>query len=279
MSGRICVVDDIPVNLIVAKRALETEYDVRTVESGKELLSLLETWRPDLILLDVEMPVMNGFEVLGCLKAKGETADIPVIFLSSCDNPTDEAKALSLGAEDFIRKPFYPPLLRKRLELRFRLDSQARTIRDYEQKMRTLVRDNNMALGKLQTKFLKAIVELVERREEVSGGHAERTYKYVEVLLDVLIKNKIYDDVVTSWEKELFLQSTLFYDLGKVSVKDTILLKPDKLADYEYDEIKKHPLMGVKIIEEIRAGMDNNSAETSFLDYAKVLAGFHHEKW
>jgi putative two-component system response regulator len=278
-NGKICIVDDIPVNLRVAKCALENEYDVKTVGSGKELLSLLETWRPDLILLDIEMPVMNGFDVLGRLKAGFDTADIPVIILSSNDNLEDEVKSFSLGAEDFIRKPFYPPLLRRRLELRFRAASQARTIYDYEQKIQALVRDNRAALGNLQAKLLKTIVELVERREEVSGGHAERTYKYMEVLLDVLIKNKIYDDVVTSWEKDLFLQSTLLYDLGKVFVKDAILLKPDKLADYEYDEIKKHPIMGVKIIEDIRAGMDSNSAETSVLDYAKVLAGFHHEKW
>jgi putative two-component system response regulator len=278
-NGKICVVDDVPANLLMAKQALQADYDIKTVKSGTELLSLLENWRPDLILLDIEMPVMNGFEVLSRLKAEPEMAAIPVIILSSDNSLQDEAKCFSLGAEDFIQKPFYPPFLRKRLGRHFRLESQARIICDYEQKIQALVRDSNMALGNLQSRLLKTIVELVERREEISGGHAERTYKYVEVLLDVLIKNKIYDDIVNSWEKELFLQSTLLYDLGKISVKDAILLKPDKLADYEYDEIKKHPLMGVKIIEEIRAGMDNNTAETSVLDYAKILAGFHHEKW
>jgi putative two-component system response regulator len=278
-SEKICVVDDLPVNLLVVKQALQNEYDIKTVKSGKGLLSLLASWRPDLILLDIEMPFMSGFEVLSHLKADSGTAGIPVIILSSNNNLDDEAKCFSLGAEDFIHKPFYPPLLRRRLDRYFRLESQGKTIRDYEQKIQTLVRNNHAALGNLQSKLLKTIVELVERREEISGGHAERTYKYIEVLLDVLVKNKIYDDIVNSWKKDLFLQSTLLYDLGKISVKDAILLKPDKLADYEYDEIKKHPLMGVKIIEEIRTGMDNDSAETDVLDYAKVLAGFHHEKW
>jgi putative two-component system response regulator len=278
-NEKVCVVDDVPINLLMAKQALQNEYVVKTVNSGKELLSLLAVWRPDLILLDIEMPVMGGFEVLSRLKADPAMASIPVVFLSSNTSLEDEAKCLSLGAEDFIQKPFYPPLLRKRLDRYFRLESQARTIRDYEKKICNLVRDSKAALGNLQSKLLKTVVELVERREEISGGHAERTYKYVEVLLDVLIQNKIYDDIVTSWKKDLFLQSTLLYDLGKVSVKDAILLKPDKLADHEYDEIKKHPLMGVKIIEGIRAEMDDNSAETSVLDYGKDLAGFHHEKW
>jgi putative two-component system response regulator len=120
---------------------------------------------------------------------------------------------------------------------------------------------------------------MVERRDEVSGGHAERTCKYMEVLLDVLVKNNVYEDVIKSGQKDLFLQSAVLYDLGKISVKDTILLKPEKLAENEYDEIKKHTLMGVKIIEDIKAGMTDNSVETSILDYAKVFAGFHHEKW
>jgi putative two-component system response regulator len=107
----------------------------------------------------------------------------------------------------------------------------------------------------------------------------ERTRRYVEVLLDVLVKNNIYQDVVASWEKELFLQSTIFYDLGKISVKGDILLKPGKLAEDEYNEMKKHTVMGVKIIDDIQAGMAKNSSETSVFDYAQEVAGFHHEKW
>jgi putative two-component system response regulator len=107
----------------------------------------------------------------------------------------------------------------------------------------------------------------------------ERTRKYVEVLLDVLIKNNVYHDIIGSWEKELFLQSTLLYDLGKISIKDDILRKPGKLAENEFNEMKKHTLMGVKIIEEIQTDLEKNSAAASVLDYAKVLAGFHHEKW
>lgn len=278
-SKRIVIVDDNPVNLKVGTSILQGLYQVNTVPSGEKLFKLLETVKPDMILLDIDMPVMGGFEVMRRLKDDPVTAGIPVIFLTADNNIDYEAESFSLGAADFIVKPYYPPLLRKRIELHLLTVSQARTIREYEKKVQTLIQDNKAAVGDLQNRMLKTVIELVERRDEVSGGHVERTRKYVEVLLDVLIKNDIYQDVISSWEKELFLQSTIFYDLGKISVKDDILLKPGKLAEDEYNEMKKHTVMGVKLIDEIKAGMAKNSAETSVLDYAKEVAGFHHEKW
>jgi putative two-component system response regulator len=272
-------VDDNPVNLMVGTSILQGLYQVNAVPSGEKLFKILEIVKPDLILLDIDMPVMNGFDVLQRLKADPRTADIPVIFLTADNNIEYEAKGFSLGGADFIAKPYYPPLLRKRVELYLLAVSQAQTIRKYEKKVQTLIQDNKVAVGDLQNRMLKTVIELVERRDEVSGGHVERTRKYVEVLLDVLIKNNIYQDVVGSWEKELFLQSTIFYDLGKISVKDDILLKPGKLAEDEYNEMKKHIVMGVKIIDDIKTGMAKNSAETSVFDYAKEVAGFHHEKW
>jgi putative two-component system response regulator len=134
-------------------------------------------------------------------------------------------------------------------------------------------------------RLLHTVIELVERRNEVSGGHVGRTRQYVEVLLDVLIKNNIYSDIVTSWEKELVLNSTMLYDLGKLSIHDAILLKPDKLEEEEYSTMKNHTLMGVKIIDHIRADLlsggtlAENSREANILDYAKEFAGYHHEKW
>jgi putative two-component system response regulator len=276
---RIIIVDDNPVNLMVGTHILRDLYQISTVLSGEKLFKTLETVKPDLILLDIDMPVMNGFEVIKRLKAESRTADIPVIFLTAEGNIDYESKGFSLGAADFIVKPCYPPLLRKRLELHLLTVSQAKIIREYEEKVQTLIQDGKAAMGDLQTRMLKTVIELVERRDEVSGGHVERTRRYVEVLLDVLIKNNIYQDVIGSWEKDLFLQSTIFYDLGKISVKDDILLKPGKLVEDEYNEMKKHTVMGVKIIDDIKAGMAKNSVEASVFDYAKDVAGFHHEKW
>jgi putative two-component system response regulator len=278
-NKKVVIVDDSQVNLMVGTNALKGHYQVSAVPSGEKLFRLLGVDHPDLILLDIDMPEMDGFEVIRRLKADPRTAGIPVIFLTADTSLEYESRAFPLGAADFIRKPYFPPFLLKRLELHFLAASQGRTIREYDAKIKALIRDNRNALGDLQNRLLKTVIELVERRDEVGGGHVERTRKYMEVLLDVLVKNNIYQDVVNSWEKELFLQSTLFYDLGKISVKDTILMKPGKLAENEYNEMKNHTLMGVKIIEDIKSGMHDNTAETSVLDYAKVFAGYHHEKW
>jgi putative two-component system response regulator len=276
---KIIIVDDNPVNLMVGENVLQGFYDIITALPGEKLFKLLKKVKPDLILLDIDMPLMNGFEVIERLKAGSSTADIPVIFLTAEDSIEFEAKGLDLGAVDFIHKPYCPSLLRKRLELHFLAASHAEIVGDYENRLQTLIRNNQTAVGDLQNRLLKTVIELVERRDEVSGGHVERTRKYVEVLLNVLIKNNIYQDVVNSWEKELFLQSTFFYDLGKISVKDDILLKPGKLAEDEFNEMKKHTINGVKIIDGIKANMAKNSAEASVFDYAKEVAGFHHEKW
>jgi putative two-component system response regulator len=276
---RIIIVDDNSVNLLIGMNALQGLYQVCTVPCGEKLFKILNSVKPDLILLDIDMPVMNGFEVIRRLKANSDTAGIPVIFLTADNNVEYEARGFSLGAADFIVKPYYPSLLRKRLELHLLVESQAKTVQEYEKKMQALIQDSRIAAGDLQNRMLKTIIELVERRDEVSGGHVERTRKYVEVLLDVLVKNNIYKDVVSSWQKDSFLQSTIFYDLGKISVKDDILLKPGRLAEDEYNEMKKHTVMGVKIIDDIKAGMARNSAEASVFDYAKEVAGSHHEKW
>jgi putative two-component system response regulator len=275
----VILVDDNPTNLRAGKCILKDSYQVIVVPSGKNLFAALEVIHPDLILLDIDMPEMNGFQVINRLKANPRTAEIPVIFFTANEDLENITQAFSLGAVDFIQKPCFPPVLQKRIAAQILVESQAKQLREYENQIQTLIQDNRNALGDLQNRLLKTVIDMVERRDEVSGGHVERTRKYMEVLLDVLIKNNVYEDVIKSWQKDLFLQSTILYDLGKISVKDTILLKPEKLAENEYDEMKKHTLMGVKIIEDIKAGMADSSVETSILDYAKVFAGFHHEKW
>jgi putative two-component system response regulator len=275
----IAVVDDSPTNLAIGTTVLKNSYKVLAVPSGEKLFEVLASVHPDLILLDIDMPGMDGFEVIKRLKADPLNAEIPVIYLSSNNTLEDIAGGYSLGAVGYILKPYYPVHLCKQVELHLLVESQAKQIRESEEKIQTLILDNKNAMGDLQNRLLKTVINLVERRDEVSGGHAERTRKYVEVLLDVLIENNVYEDIVNSWEKDLVLQSTFLYDLGKLSVKDAILLKPGKLADSEFDEMKKHTTMGVKIIEDLKTELHRDSAETSILDYGKVFAGFHHEKW
>ncbi|MDR2404299.1 MAG: response regulator [Spirochaetaceae bacterium] len=276
---KIVLVDDSIINLKIGRKVLGRLYDVYTVPSGEKLLNLLKTVVPNLILLDIDMPVMNGFEVLSCLKADNHTRDIPVIFLSSVSDSHSEDTGLSMGAVDYVSKPYTPSLLCNRIEMQFLLKEQREQILDYENKLTELRQEKEKILGDFRKNILKILIDLVDRRNEITNGHVERTRRYIEVLLDVLLKNNIYQDVINTWEKEFLLQSTLLYDLGKLSVKDTILSKPGKLTEDEFNEVKKHTLLGVKILEDIETDIGEPFTETSLFSHAKVFAGTHHERW
>jgi putative two-component system response regulator len=275
----IALVDDSIINLKIGRKVLGSLYDIYTVPSGEKLFNLLETVEPGVILLDIDMPVMNGFEVIRRLKADKRTEGIPVIFLSASTEPDVEETGLSLGAADYVLKPYAPPLLRNRIETQFLLEARRKQILDYEKKLQELRQEKETILGNLRKNVFKTVIDLVERRNEVSDGHAERTHRYVALLLDVLIKNNIYQDVISTWERESLLQATMLYDLGKLSIKDHILSKPGKLTDDEFNEVKKHTLLGVQILEGIAADIGETPAETGFLNHAKTFAGTHHEKW
>jgi putative two-component system response regulator len=176
---KIILVDDVLVNLKIGAKALGDDYDVFTVPSAEKLFKMLENLRPGLILLDIDMPVMDGYEALGILKAGERTRDIPVIFLSANRGPPYESRGLSLGAADYLTKPYSPELLKRRVQMQFRLDSQRRAIADYQEKLRQLELEKTRALGELKRKVLGTVIELVERRDEVTGGHIERTHRAV----------------------------------------------------------------------------------------------------
>jgi putative two-component system response regulator len=276
---KIVLVDDMLTNLRIGKTILGEHYDVFTVSSAAKLFHILGQITPDLILLDIDMPEMNGYEALKVLKAAEGTREIPVIFLSANSGPAYEAEGLNLGAVDYLVKPYSCQLLCKRVEAQIRLESQRKIISEYEEKLRQAEQEKTKALEEQQRNVLKTVIELVERRDEVTGGHTGRTHQYVGLLLDVLAKNNIYQDIIQSWKRDFLLQSTRLYDLGKVSINDRLLLKPDKLTEEEYTEMKKHTLLGVKILEDIEADLRESSVEINFLDHAKAFAGSHHEKW
>ncbi|MDR1352952.1 MAG: response regulator [Treponema sp.] len=231
---KIILVDDSLVNLKIGSKILIKNYDVFTAPSAEKLFQVLEKVKADLILLDINMPVMDGYEAISILKANEQTKDIPVIFLTSNSGSDCESECLALGAADYMLKPYSSQLLLKRVETQLRLRAQEKIIRKYEGRLRKTEGEKAKALEELQWNIFKTVTELLERREEVTGGHINRANKYVEVLLDVLRKNNIYQDIVQSQGNQFLLQSTLLYDMGKVLPNDQILLKAAKLTDEEY---------------------------------------------
>jgi putative two-component system response regulator len=138
-----------------------------------------------------------------------------------------------------------------------------------------MVAEKTKTIVNLQNAVLKTVANLVEHRDEITGGHVERTRDYLAILTDAMIKRNLHNDEIRSWDIDFFLQSSQLHDVGKISIKDSILLKPGRLTTEEFDEMKNHTVFGVKIIEEI----EKDSPESSFLKHAKIFAGTHHEKW
>ena len=273
--GIIVMVDDDITNLTLARNGLADTYSVFTAPSGKKLFELLQRIMPTLILLDIEMPVMDGYEVIKILKNTTKTAHIPVIFLTAKNDPDSEALGFDLGAVDYILKPFSQQLLIKRVGLHILLESQKQELERYTRDLEGEVRKKTRTVLELQSAILKTVAELVECRDNITGGHIERTQRYLAMLLDFMMEHNVYAEELLSWDAELFALSSQLHDVGKISIKDNILLKSGELTNDEFEEMKKHTTFGMDIIDK----MKENTAESSFLNYARTLAGCHHEKW
>jgi putative two-component system response regulator len=273
----IFMVDDNLTNLTVGKNALLGKYKVFTIPTGKKLFEMLDKTIPDLILLDIEMPEMNGYDIIKILKNDPKTAEIPVIFLTARSDSGSELEGLSLGAIDYISKPFSPPLLLKRIEVHMLVEDQKHELEDYNENLQEKVDEKTKTVLDLQNAILRTVAELVECRDDTTGGHIERTQSYLRILIDSLLEDGLYKDEVMGWSKDfdIILQSSQLHDVGKIAIKDSILQKPAKLTPEEFDEMKTHTTFGIKVIERIQ----ENTSDAAFLKYAKVFASTHHEKW
>jgi putative two-component system response regulator len=276
LRKKIIIVDDNIINLTLGKSILLTQpYDVFTVPSGEKLFKLLEKIIPDLILLDIEMPVMDGYEVIKQLKSKEKFVNIPVIFLTIRNDASSEIEGLNLGAIDYISKPFSPPLLLKRIELHLLIEDQKSELTKYNSDLQKTIERKTKTILDMQSFMLKAVVDLVEFRDVSSSGHLEQTYQYLKILLDTMVRQELYQDKIAEWDMDFVLQSSMLHDVGKIAIRDSILLKPGKLSNEEFEEMKKHTIYGVKIIEKL----EQDTPENEFLQHAKIFAGTHHERW
>jgi putative two-component system response regulator len=273
--SKILLVDDNPVNLKLARNILMSQYEVFTVPSARKMMEFLDKTLPDLILLDVMMPDVDGREAIKWIKSQHKTEDIPVIFVTSKSDMDSELEGLALGAVDYIFKPFSPPLLLKRVEVHMKMEHQTRLLQNWNADLKILVDEKTGAVVKLQNAVLKTMANLVESRDGVTGWHVERTGQFLRLLVDEMQKQGVYSDVLKTWDIDLFLSSAQLHDVGKIAIRDSILLKPGSLTKEEFEEIKLHSTFGETIIEKIQ----EDAGESAFLTHGKIMAGTHHEKW
>jgi putative two-component system response regulator len=257
----ILIVDDNIMTLGQISAQLKDLYRVSLAKSGVQALAICASERPDLILLDVEMPGLNGFETIEILKRTLALSRIPVIFVTSSSDAETEIRCLASGARDFIVKPTEKSILLHRIELHLR-------IADYQSNL------ENMA-NEITDSIAISLADLIECRDAGTGGHVVRTSKYVELLGQRLLRKGLFVDELSGYGLDMMVRATPLHDIGKIAISDRILLKPGKLNKEEFSVMKRHASIG----SEILGRMYERTPTQSHLQYAKVIAASHHERF
>jgi putative two-component system response regulator len=271
----IMMVDDNITNLDMGKEILKDRYTVFPITSGEKFLEIIKKVPPDLVLLDIEMPEMNGYDVIRKLKAIPSMDDIPVIFLTAKSDPDSELSGMNLGATDYISKPFSPALLLKRIENHLLISSQKKDLKNYNENLQQMVQTQIEQIVELQYAVISSMVEMIEFRDTVTFGHIVRTQRYLKLLVEKLIAQGIYKNTTSQWNLSFLIPSAQLHDVGKIRIPIELLNKSGRFTPEEFNIMKQHPTYGVEIIEHIAS----NTKHHTFLDYAKLFAATHHEKW
>ena len=279
---KIIIVDDNMANLTMGRDILKTFYDITPVTSALKLFEIIEKIKPDLILLDVEMPEMDGYQTIKKLKTDKNLKDIPVFFITAKSDETSELQGFDLGAADYISKPFSAPLLLKRISNILSLEQHKKDLiasqaelKDYAENLEKKVHEKTKEVIDLQNAVLNTVVDLVEFRDKLTGGHINRTQQYLKTLTEELIHQQKYTEETAEWDMDTFLSSAPLHDVGKIAITDLILNKPAKLTPEEFEIMKTNVTVGVDAIEKIM----KNTEQHAFLQYALLITGTHHEKW
>ncbi len=289
IQGTVLVVDDTPQNLSIMGELLQPFYRVRIANSGEKALRAARSEpRPDLILLDVMMPGMDGYEVLRQLRADVATRDMPVIFVTAMDGSSNEEYGLSLGAVDYITKPVIPAIVlarvRAQLELKAARDRLARDNLWLEAEVARRMSENLL----IQDLSVRALACLAEARDNETGNHIVRTQGYVEVLARHLLDEERFRPALEGNRLAMMVKAAPLHDIGKVGIPDAILLKPGRLTAEEFEIMKTHASIGAdaitKAMQQAESGEHHDAAVHSpmafaFLEIAREIAGGHHEKW
>ncbi len=252
----ILVVDDTPENIDILNDILKDDYHVKATLSGEKALQIASsTSPPDLILLDVMMPKMDGYEVCRHLKSSHTTSHIPVIFVTAKSDIDDEAKGFALGAVDYITKPIHPLAIQARVRAQLMLSEQ-------NKRLESLVQQRTSELSKSRLELIRRLGLAAEYKDNETGMHVMRMSHYChEIGLSAGLSQE---------EAETLLQVAPMHDIGKIGIPDNILLKPGKLTPKEWTVMKSHTIIGAKIIGE---------HTSSLLKQARIVCLSHHEKW
>lgn len=289
-SKTVLVVDDNRENLTVLGELLKPHYRVRVANSGQRALEITATApRPDLILLDVTMPTMDGYEVLRHLRANPDTHEIPVIFVTAMNSDGDEERGLLLGAVDYVTKPIRPAILLARVGAHLELKQARDWLRDQngylEAEIALRMEENEL----IKDVSLHALATLAEKRDNETGNHLHRTQAYIEALMDYLKEHPRFREALKHPRRRIMIaKAAPLHDIGKVGIPDSILLKPGKLTVDEFEIMKTHSRIGGDAISDAiqrvtqshpNASRGEQDSSLAFLEAAREIALYHHERW
>jgi len=265
----ILIVDDIETNRIILENILQDKYEILQAGSGIDATAMMLSGEatPSIVLLDIMMPEMDGYEVLELMKSNHETAKIPVLFITAADSETNESKGLSLGAVDYISKPFNPEVVKVRVDNHLKL-------RNYSESLEEMVKIKTAELLRTKEKILETMANIIEYRDMESGHHVKRTSDLTRALIDFMYLHNYEGRVVDDVDHDTIIKAVPLHDIGKISIPDSILLKPGRLTNDEFATIKTHAAIGSEIVKTM---LDED--DTQYLTYCYDICRFHHERW
>jgi putative two-component system response regulator len=277
LRATVLIVDDDTGNLGILGNLLQPYHDVLAAPSGERALQISAgTPKPDLILLDVLMPHMDGYAVFARLHGNPATRDIPVIFVTGLDSTAEEEKGFALGAVDYIAKPYRAPIVLARVHTQLELKRARDWLRDQNDYLEAEVMRRMQDTLLVQDLTINALAEVAETRDNETGNHIRRTQEYVYILAHRLQLHPSFAGFLTNKVVELMTKSAPLHDIGKVGIPDNILLKPGKLTEEEWAVMKTHSMLGATSIDR---ALRNADRRLDFLDMAMQIAHYHHEKW
>ena len=273
----ILVVDDTPDNLSLMSALLKDTYKVKVANSGDKALKYVQgDSKPDLILLDIMMPGLSGYDVITELKAKSETRDIPVIFLTAMSAAEDEKKGLEMGAADYITKPISPPIVLARVKTQLENKAASDFLKNKSEYLEAEVTKRTREITEIQNVTILAMASLAETRDSDTGNHIRRTQYYIKLLAQKLKTHDRFWFFLNDQTIDMLFKTAPLHDIGKVGIPDRILMKPGRFTPEEFEIMKSHTTLGRNAIQhaENQLGM-----EVEFLKLAKEIAYYHQEKW
>lgn len=273
---RILIVDDVDTNRFVLKDIiLDMGYQPILTENGEQALKIVERYHLQLIILDVAMPVMDGYEFCRIMKSNANTRDIPIIFISAFDDPSDVVKGFELGGEDYITKPFIPEVVKARVGLHLKISEANKNLAEMNHKLQVSVSEQLRQVEREKKNVLYALIRVARENACYDEEHMERLSRNCRILSEAMQLSPQYDGVISDSYVDTIELAAPLCDLGNVAIPTDILQKKDSLDRNETKIMQTHTVVGARILRDIEDTGDYNS----FIRMSRDIARYHHENW